>query len=972
MVLSRPRRLPGFRFDVEAPPLVDTLPRMDIAVFVGFASAGPLHTPVAVESVAHFREIFGDDLPLAWDPQRGQPIYAYLAPAVRDFFRNGGRRCWIIRVAGDASVADTAQRPETDFFPIPGLVEFMDGKLRPAFARARSPGAWFDAFEVGTALLSETLAAVPADAGLWTDDTAWLDVSISSPGDLVPGDLVRLSFPAEGLIAMMVVESIKPFPAGSPLEQNRFRAAARTVSWFQLPDAATRPTAGLATIFKHAVACTGISATVAAWPGDNESPLTSPPNIASVKGEPVTLNLDLSLTDAPAPGTFLRVAFGSRELWLIIHGVAADNEEGSPPQSRVQVAGDAWWFQRRPTPFPGSLALAERLSFELWVRRGNEFAARLEDLGFTEPHPHFWYALPADLDLYYEPDFNESLRHARAEAYEALWREAATPRFPVAGDPKPSNKVFLPLGMSALPDFFLPSEISGNTALERDALDRFAAELFLDVDMVEPASTSLLAEAEFVRYESAAPRRLLGIHAAMSIEEATIIAVPDAVHLGWDFVERTDPPKPVPSDPLERPSWWQFKECRPKLEIPRTTEPEWGNFLPCDIHVLPAPSLSPVKREDSTGTFTLSWSLPSGSGARDDMQFVLEEAQQPSFKDPATIYLGKETSIKIYGRSPGDYYYRVRSVVACESSDWSKGLVVSIGAPAGWKTKAPADIEVETWLTVHRALLRLSAARGDLFTVLALPEHYRASDSIDYVSRLKSPTSPPLDVHDKKILALSRGEANAMSYAACYHPWLVEREPGGDFRDLPPDGAACGVLARRAVSRGAWVAPANEILAGVVALAPAIDRGNWLDLQEARVNLLRQEPAGFLVLDADTLSDDEDLRPINVRRLMILLRRLALREGATDAFEPNDDSLRRVVQHRFEEFLYQLYARGAFAGRTASEAFEVNTEDNVNTPESVDQGRLIVELKVAPSLPLTFLTIRLVQIGDRAAVLELR
>jgi phage tail sheath protein FI len=105
---------------------------------------------------------------------------------------------------------------------------------------------------------------------------------------------------------------------------------------------------------------------------------------------------------------------------------------------------------------------------------------------------------------------------------------------------------------------------------------------------------------------------------------------------------------------------------------------------------------------------------------------------------------------------------------------------------------------------------------------------------------------------------------------------------------------------------------------------------------------------------------------------MILLRRLALREGATDAFEANDDSLRRVVQHRFEEFLNQLYARGAFAGNTASEAFEVHTGDDVNTPASVDQGRLIVELKVAPALPLTFLTIRLVQIGDRAAVLELR
>ena len=107
-----------------------------------------------------------------------------------------------------------------------------------------------------------------------------------------------------------------------------------------------------------------------------------------------------------------------------------------------------------------------------------------------------------------------------------------------------------------------------------------------------------------------------------------------------------------------------------------------------------------------------------------------------------------------------------------------------------------------------------------------------------------------------------------MSYGACYHPWPIEREAAGNFRRVPPDGAACGVLARRALSRGAWVAPANELLSGVVALTPPIDRRRWLDLQEARVNLFRHEPAGFLALDADTLIDDEDLRPINVRRLL--------------------------------------------------------------------------------------------------------
>ena len=107
-------QLPGVYFQVESPEPGAVLPRMDIAAFVGLASSGPLHTPVPIEDVARFRDIFGDDLLLAWDQEAGQKQYAYLAPAVESFFRNGGRRCWVVRVAGKA---------QANHFPLPGLVQ---------------------------------------------------------------------------------------------------------------------------------------------------------------------------------------------------------------------------------------------------------------------------------------------------------------------------------------------------------------------------------------------------------------------------------------------------------------------------------------------------------------------------------------------------------------------------------------------------------------------------------------------------------------------------------------------------------------------------------------------------------------------------------------------------------------------------------------------------------------------------------
>jgi phage tail sheath protein FI len=259
--------------------------------------------------------------------------------------------------------------------------------------------------------------------------------------------------------------------------------------------------------------------------------------------------------------------------------------------------------------------------------------------------------------------------------------------------------------------------------------------------------------------------------------------------------------------------------------------------------------------------------------------------------------------------------------------------------------------------------------------VLDSPLHYREDDAIAHIGQLKLREDQSDGAGQSGIVPLMDFDEEAdFSYACIYHPWLVGREGSRlvDYRRTPPSGAASAVLAVRANERGAWIAPANELLAGVVALDPPVSRERRQDLQNAQLNLVRQEPRGFLWLNADTLSDDIDLRPLNVRRLLILLRRLALREGAHYVFEPNDDAFRRVVQAHFEGLLGQMYDRGAFAGGSARASFQVVVDSSLNTPRSVEQGRLIVELRVAPSIPMRFLTIRLLQRGERAVAVETR
>ena len=221
MSARAPRRLPGFRFETQAPPLPEVLPRMDIAVFVGFAGSGPLQTPVAVESEPQYTAIFGEDAPLAWDVIRGEEVHAHLGPAVRAFFRNGGQRCWIIRVARQtASEAQPLNRARYNYFPIPYLAraEFnANGQISsvtPAFARGRSEGSWSDELRVSTALLSRP---IQVNGALQQDGVGYAMEIVRDPANpLAAGDLIRLTYESAGVSVLLALQTITSVLSSPP------------------------------------------------------------------------------------------------------------------------------------------------------------------------------------------------------------------------------------------------------------------------------------------------------------------------------------------------------------------------------------------------------------------------------------------------------------------------------------------------------------------------------------------------------------------------------------------------------------------------------------------------------------------------------------------------------------------------------------------------------------------------------------
>ena len=379
----------------------------------------------------------------------------------------------------------------------------------------------------------------------------------------------------------------------------------------------------------------------------------------------------------------------------------------------------------------------------------------------------------------------------------------------------------------------------------------------------------------------------------------------------------------------------------------------------------PGPALEWMP-EDPAATLPAFWELMEGADAGFSSGVVVEFEGTTSGFAP------------LPRRRFSARYFRIRGVADGVYGVWSNTVFVGATELAAF-TELPAEaFDTSTLLAIHRALLRFAGARGDFLALLSLPDHYRTPEALGHTALLtpggpeEEPTPPTGTL---RVPPLTEAEAPLLSFGALYHPWTITRAGGRDggttaLRLAPPDGSIAGMMAALASSEGAWLAPANRPLVGVLAMEPPLEDDAWQRLVPARVNLLLDDPRGFLTKSEDTLGGERALGRVHVRRLMILLRRLALREGERFVFEPLDAELQNSVRWIFEGYLGELFQRGAFDGRDAAEAFHIVTDDTVNRPASMDRGQLIVELRVAPVASMAFLTVRLVTTGPAGLAVE--
>ncbi len=994
-------RQPGIYFDTVSPAPASNLPRMDIAGFVGFASNGPLHIPVLIEDMAHFRDVFGEDIALAWDAQLKRMQYSLLGSTLEVFFRNGGLRCWVVRVADDNkdNLNNAAQSAR---FEIPGL--YQAGDLLAASIRARSAGGWAKNLQLSARLSVQSLAVAKAALNSSpnseilskTDDYYQLQVR-SVPANLVAGDLVELRCGADSLRAYLFVDNIEVGESAQLL-------LAKEVYWFDRAEV-------------------------------DSPPLSSPDNPAE---NSATQEMPVPLDEISGMQRYENFINNSPEQVPAIRWLRFDLLvwQGDALQSQINGLRFHYQHPRYWGRLPDDQLLYAELVHRNPVSLQPGMASLLEEISYPR------FALAADFYNDKNPPSSpasENVFLPLTMASSSLAKNVATAEY----------------------DEFSPSVNNVN----RDGLDIFSADLFLDTDLAGLSVSSLITEANYQRFNVGRSLKgihsLLAIDEismlavpdmlhrhwdtnspafdyALPAPELDQISPADEHgrrQLNWTAVDNTrryivqqslssefedfseyvnEKPDPLILDNDDNPPaaeseiklFFTQDNCT-RYYYFRVRAEDYGQFSSWSntrVLRLPASIFSDCEKADAS-LLGLRLIYDSAASNANEIAFIweaedaqsqaliladeyqLQRSTDKGFIAAKTIYPA-ENNIKDLTEfstpllSDSVVYFRVRAKSGEVSGPWSNTLEIHPKWLSKLSLNGIDEYNDEDFKAVQFALIRMCAAKADTLAILSLPAHYQAAQVAAAIDDIKpgyktaSQNVSGFGSGNLHVMSLNISEQSALSYAALYYPWFrITANNSSSNTDsaiklnkniqlIPPVGAVCGKLAATANLRGAWIASENKTLQSVLGLGVSFTDQNMFNLMNKQLNIIVSSPRGFVVSSGNTLSQSKDLKALNVRRLLLLLRRLAMREGNIYTFEPMSADFRNRVQHYWDTLLNDLYQRGAFLGRSAGAAYRVVTDESVNNQRSLEQGQFIIELRVSPSQPLSFLHIRLTQNGS--------
>ena len=201
------------------------------------------------------------------------------------------------------------------------------------------------------------------------------------------------------------------------------------------------------------------------------------------------------------------------------------------------------------------------------------------------------------------------------------------------------------------------------------------------------------------------------------------------------------------------------------------------------------------------------------------------------------------------------------------------------------------------------------------------------------------------------------------SYGAAYYPFVkVRDDQTGTIVTMPPSVVALGVLANTERAADVWFAPAGFRRGGlslgaggltVTGVETKLTSRNRDDLYEVNINPIASFPAeGIVVFGQKTLqATPSALDRINVRRLLIFLKRGISRIASTTLFQPNVQATWNSFKSKADRFLGDVQVRFGLTD------FKVVLDETTTTPDLVDRNILYAKVFVKPARAIEFIAI---------------
>jgi hypothetical protein len=201
------------------------------------------------------------------------------------------------------------------------------------------------------------------------------------------------------------------------------------------------------------------------------------------------------------------------------------------------------------------------------------------------------------------------------------------------------------------------------------------------------------------------------------------------------------------------------------------------------------------------------------------------------------------------------------------------------------------------------------------------------------------------------------------SYGAAYYPWIqIKDSINGNLLYVPPSVIALGTLGSSETKSAVWFAPAGFTRGGLTEGASGLNVINVRHkltsderdrLYENNINPIASFPAeGIVVFGQKTLqATPSALDRINVRRLLILLKREISRIAATTLFSPNLDTTWSRFKRRAEGFLQDVKSG------LGLQEFRVVLDETTTTPELIDRNIMYAKIFLKPARAIEFIAL---------------